>query len=274
MAFDAFAARKTREAVEAPLNPLITEVDRSSEFALMPIGNSWTQRLYDGPFHLSGDGVSLVFVQSKDGNTVADDPENFGGGPIDKHLVYEGLSRVAADGVMAGAKTAGPNVFFSVWHPDLVALRTSLGLPRHPAQLLLSGSGRVDVDNLLSCNVPSVPVFILTSTTGRDRLRDAAANRPWMTLVVGATLAEQLETLRAQHRIARISCVGGPATATSLIDEGLVQDLYLTTTGKSAGQEGTPFYTGLRTPATELVVRKRGTDSEFPIVFEHFLVVK
>ncbi len=40
MGFDAFAASKTREAVEARLTPLITEFDRSSEFALTPIGNN------------------------------------------------------------------------------------------------------------------------------------------------------------------------------------------------------------------------------------------
>ena len=274
MGFDAFAARKTRQAVEAQLSPLVTEVDRSSELSRTPIGNDWTRRLYDGPFHFSRDSVSLVFVQSKDGNTSTDRPEDLGGGPIDKHLIYEGLSRVAADGVMTGAKTTSPNVFFSVWHPELVALRASLGLPRHPAQLLLTGSGRVDVDDLLSCNVPSVPVFILTSAAGGDRLRGAAATRRWIALVVGATLTEQLEILRTQHRIARISCVGGRAAATSLIDEGLVQDLYLTTTETSAGEEGTPFYTGERMPPMELVVRKRGTDPEFPIVFEHFIVVK
>ena len=273
MDFDAFAARKTRAAVEAQLSPLITEVDLSSGFSLTPIGNSWTRRLYDGPFHLSGDGVSLVFVRSKDGNTSADNPDDLGGGPIDKHLIYEGLSRVAADAVMAGVQTVGPNVFFSVWHPELVTLRTSLGLPRHPAQVLLTSSGRVAVEDWLVCNVPTVPVFILTSADGYDRLREAVARRPWMTLVVGATLTEQLQILRAQHRITRISCVGGRTTATSLIDEGLVRELYLTTTEKSAGEAGTPFYTGPQLPAMERVVRKRGDAPEFPIVFEHFRLV-
>jgi riboflavin biosynthesis pyrimidine reductase len=272
MDFDAFAARKTREAVEAPLFPLITELDRSSGFSRTPIGNDWTHRLYDGPFHQSADGVSLVFVQSKDGNTGADNPEDLGGGPIDKHLIYEGLSRVAADGVMAGAKSVGRTVFFSVWHPELVALRKSLALPRHPAQVLLTGSARADLDELLVCNVPTVPVFILTSPAGRHRLREAAAKRPWMTLVGGATLTEQLQVLREQHGLARISCIGGRTTATSLIDEGLVKDLYLTTTEVSAGEAGTPFYTGGRMPPMERAVRKRGSDPKFPIVFEHFVI--
>ena len=69
-----------------------------------------------------------MFVQSLDGNTVADDPSDLGGGDTDKHLIYEGLSRVAADAVMAGAATvAGGKIVFSVWHPELVRLRSALG---------------------------------------------------------------------------------------------------------------------------------------------------
>ena len=293
MDFTAFATRKTREATEAHLVPLVTEADRSASFQVTAIGNDWTRRLYDGDFHVnfrlkaeatrssdrdvwlppsggsSASSVSLVFVQSRDGNTETDNPEELGGGPIDTHLIYEGLSRVAADGVLAGARTAGPNVFFSVWHPQIVALRESLGLARHPAQLLLSGSACLPVDDLLSCNVPSVPVFILTSPDACERLRDAVAKRTWMKLVVADTLAEHLRILREDHGIARISCVGGRTTAPALIDDGLVQDLYLTTTEKSAGKPGTPFYTGARVPAVDLVVRKRGTDRDCPIVFEH-----
>jgi hypothetical protein len=61
------------------------------------IGNAWTRRLFDGPFYLSAaprDGVpvtGLVFVRSRDGNTVAKDPGTLGGGEADRHLVYEGL---------------------------------------------------------------------------------------------------------------------------------------------------------------------------------------
>ena len=51
-----------------------------------------------------------------------------GGGETDKHLIYEGLSRVAADAVLAGAETIrGGDIVLSVWHPELVRLRASLG---------------------------------------------------------------------------------------------------------------------------------------------------
>ena len=62
--------------------------------------------------------LSLVFVQSNDGNTERR-IRNPSEGPTDKHLIYEGLSRVAADAVLAGARTVHAGAFFSVWHPEL-----------------------------------------------------------------------------------------------------------------------------------------------------------
>ena len=104
--------------------------------------------------------MSLVFIQTKDGNTGGPNPGAFGGGATDQHLIYEGLSRVAADAVLAGAGSVHRNAFFSVWHPELVALRASLDLPRHPAQIVVSKRGRLDFDALLF-NVPDVRVFLI-----------------------------------------------------------------------------------------------------------------
>ena len=81
--------------------------------------------------------ANLVFVQSRDGNTVTTDPSSLGGGEADKHLIYEGLSRVAADAVLAGARRLrGGRIVLSVWRPELVALRAAMGLPRHPIQIV------------------------------------------------------------------------------------------------------------------------------------------
>jgi riboflavin biosynthesis pyrimidine reductase len=277
--FPAYSARKTQEAQRAALAPLTTVEDRSSSFDLIPVGNPWSRDLYDGPFHLptprdDAPIVSLVFVQSRDGNTAADDPAELGGGPVDKHVLYEGLSRVAADAVLAGAKTAdGTDVFFSVWHPSLVELRAGLGLPRHPAQVIVSGNGSLDLDRGRVFNAPDVPVFILSTPAGCARLRAAADKRPTVELVpFTGSLRPALEFLRRTRGIARISAVGGRTTASALIDEGLVQDVLLTTTTVDGGEPGTPFYAG-HAPLTRMpIVRKRGTDPEYPIVVEHFFV--
>lgn len=90
--FHAFSEQKTHETFAAQLLPLKTIEDHSANFATDQIGNTWTREYYDGPFHLVSAGtllpsVSLVFVQSKEGNTAADNPEELGGGPVDKHLI-------------------------------------------------------------------------------------------------------------------------------------------------------------------------------------------
>jgi riboflavin biosynthesis pyrimidine reductase len=275
--FRALVERKTWEAEHAVIYPLVTTAELALAQQLGTIGNEWTERHYGGPFHLftppdNLPSVSLVFVQSRDGNTGVDNPDMLGGGPTDKHLIYEGLSRVAADAVLAGAATAtGEDVLFSLWHPELVALRRDLGLPRHPVQVVVSQDGRVDVENALLFNVPEIAVFVLAGAACRDRCAHRFASRPWITVVPlePAGLRAALSLLRNEHGVLRISAIGGRMTASSLIDAGLVQDVLLTTSARSAGEPNTPFYTGDRAPAFEPIVRKQGTDPAHPILFEH-----
>ena len=279
--FAAFAARKTREAETASIAHLKTVEDRSAAFGYVQIGNGWSREYYDGLFLLpartEGDlpCLSLCFVQSREGNTGARNPDDLGGGPTDKHLIYEGLSRAAADAVMAGAATVeGAETFFSVWHPQMVALRQALGLPRHPAQVVLTGRGCVDLQRTLLFNVPDVPVYIIAAPPACERLEAAVADHPSVELIPmrGDDLRTPLAYLRKKRGIARISCIGGRATATALLDGGYVQDLCLTTSGRSAGEPQTPFYTGKKNPALDPMVRKRAEDPEYPITFEHFAV--
>src|SRR5439155_17543969 len=134
----------------------------------------------------------------------------------DKHVIYEGLSRMAVDAVLAGAATAvGADVFFSVWHPELVALRHDLGLPRHPAQIVISNDGHVDLENTLLFNVPDVPVFVVAAEKCRRRCETLLSRRPWITIVrlEPDGLIEAFAELRRRHGVARVSVVGGRSTA-------------------------------------------------------------
>lgn len=275
--------RKTARAASAFLPPYRTLLDRSRAFAdLIPIGNAFTRHVFDGPFYLSASprpdlpSVSLVFVQSKDGNTGAASPSTLGGGDVDLHVIYEGLSRVAADAVLAGALTAGgPRTVLSVWHPELVTLRSSLGLPRHPAHIVITDM-RFDLDRARFANVPELRVFVVTTPSGRERMNAALERRPWITpIVMPATdgLAHALRVLARDHAIRRISCIGGATTASGLIDAHLVQDLYLTTAPRPGGEPGTPSYQGSSPPQYELVLRKEGTGPERGVTFEHWRVL-
>jgi 5-amino-6-(5-phosphoribosylamino)uracil reductase len=275
--FEAFAARKTAEAARAVLPPYATEFDRAPRTA-MPIGNRWSRRLFDGDFYLSPSpnprypGCSLVFVQSKDGNTGARNPTALGGGETDKHLIYEGLSRVAADAVLTGAETMrGGDIIFSVWHPELIGLRESMGKPRHPIQIVATLRG-IDFDRGLLLNVPAIRVVVLTVGDCANLMREGFASRPWVTPIVmdrPEDLPAAFERLRALG-IERVSAIGGRQVATQLIDAGLIQDVYLTTSAGPGGEPGTPLYP--RPLRGEVVVRKRGTGSETGVVFDHLVL--
>jgi len=277
-AFLEFVDEKTREAERASIPPLRTLCDSSAGRSLRGIGTAWSRQRYDGDFYLFDPPVdlpalSLVFVQSFDGNTVIGNPEQLGGGPADTHLIYEGLSRVAADGVLAGAASAaGAHAFFSVWHPEMVALRRDLGLPRHPVQMVMTNSGRVNLDALLF-NVPEVPVFLIAGAACRSRVEKATANRPWITIVPidEHSTCDTFARLRRDHALSRISVIGGRTTASALVDAGLVQDLHLTTSPRTGGTPHTPWYAGQRPPMLDVVVRKEEPGPK-PVIFEHLAI--
>jgi len=272
--FTEFVARKENEARHAALHAFTTEIDRHDD-TVEAIGNSWTRELFDGDFYASVNrtpdvpSTSLVFVQSRDGNTGATDPSALGGGDTDKHLIYEGLTRVAADGVLAGAETIrGGHLVFSTWHPELVALRAALGLPRHPIQMIATLRG-IAFDDALIFNVPDLRVVLLTVSTYVATKHHALSQRPWITPVV---MDDPNDWRGAFERfrglgIQRISCVGGRTIARQLIDARLVQDLYLTTSPKTGGEPNTPLYP---VPLqTRTIVRKHGTGAEDGVVLEH-----
>jgi 5-amino-6-(5-phosphoribosylamino)uracil reductase len=270
---DTFAARKHREALAADIAPFVTEVDRNGA-SFRRLGNDWSRRLFDGDFYLSPPpspalpSTSLVFVQSRDGNTGAKDPSSLGGGEADKHLIYEGLSRAAADAVLMGAETVrGGNIVMSVWHPELVALRTSLGLPRHPTQIIATLRG-MNLDTLIF-NVPEIPVIVLTVPTCADLMLTGLADRPWITPIVMPTSRDLPHAFRElrERGVATISCIGGRTLAGQLLDAGLIQDLYLTTSAKDGGEPNTPLYS--KPIGGHTIVSKRGTSADAGVVFEH-----
>ena len=276
--FDAFVAKKTRDALTATLPPYITECDQPLD-DMVSIGNAWTTALFGGPFYVSANPdskrptCSLVFVRSADGNTVAANPADLGGGSTDLHLIYEGLSRVAANAVLAGAGTVrGGDVMFSVWHPELVRLRTSLGLPRHPIQIVATLGG-LELDRMLLFNIPDVSAIVLTVADAAEQMRAALRTRPWVRLIVMRdrhALRDAFDQLGALS-LERISCIGGRRLAHSLGDADLIDDVYLTTSPKRGGDPDTPLPASALTGS--LIVRKRGTGEETGVVFEHLAPV-
>jgi len=110
---------------------------------------------------------------------------------------------------------------------------------------------------------------LITVASCAADMRQALAARPWITPIVlnpPDDLTAAFAALRALG-IARLSVVGGRTLATSVIDAGLVQDLYMTTTPIAAGEPNTPMYP--RPLGGNVILRKRGTGPDAGVVFEH-----
>jgi riboflavin biosynthesis pyrimidine reductase len=275
--FEEISARKSAAADAAQFATLRTVASPPPESGLHAVASEWSRRAFGGAFFetrradAAVPDVGIVFVESRDGNTGTRSPGAFGAGAVDEHLIYEGLSRAAADAVIVGVRTLFRDSFFSVWRREIVELRLALGYPRHPAQVVLSINGRMDPDAILLFNVPSVPVFVVTSCDGEARLAAAAQARPWMTIISGRSLDEQFRALY-QHGIARGSCIGGRTAATALVDAGLVRDVYLTHAPLEGGEPGTPWYVGLRALPLDLVVIKEWDEQAGTVRFTHSVI--
>jgi riboflavin biosynthesis pyrimidine reductase len=142
--------------------------------------------------------ISVVFVQSVGGNTEADDPSALGGGETDKHVIYEGLSRVSADAVMAGARNVRHGtVMFSVWHPELVELRRTFGKQRHPVQIVVTSSGELPIEDGLLFNAADVRVVILTANRAATTLAGRVRTRPWISVISSGNKPDPVFTQNA-----------------------------------------------------------------------------
>jgi riboflavin biosynthesis pyrimidine reductase len=279
--FEAYCRRKETAARAAQIPGYITVEQRAT--GLIGFGTEWSRTLFDGEFYRSPAPpvedvpvISLVFVQSREGNTVAQDPSTLGGGETDLHLVYEGLSRVDADAVMAGASTArSRELVFSIWLPDLISLRLSRGRSRHPAQVVLTERGDLRFDDALLYQEPELRVFIIARSRVVDSIRRRVDARPWIEVLDAGdpvSLTRGMRMLR-ERGIEVVSCVGGPLTATALLEANLIADVYLTTSAITAGVPGTPYYDGPELPLSRVLL-KEGRGVETGVRFEHFVVGK
>ena len=276
--FETYCRRRELAALAAEIPGYVTREDKPPG-DIARIGSDWSRAFFDGSFYRSAapaaDGTpitSLVFVQSRDGNTGAADPSTLGGGNTDLHLIYEGLSRVDADAVMAGATTArARDIVFSVWHPELVALRLALGRARHPAQVVATRRGDLRFEDGLMFNEPALDVFVITRTGAVPIVRSRLASKPWIEVIDAGEPVSFERGFRHLHSrgIEVMSCVGGRRTATALLNENLISDIYLTTSARDGGEPDTPYHLG-QPLSLQRIVLKEGREAERGVTFEHF----
>ena len=274
--FDQYCRARERAAAAAVLPPYRTEAVHVELGDFRAIGNDWSRALFDGDFYRTSckediPVTNLVFVQSRNGNTGADDPSTLGGGETDKHVIYEGLSRVDADAVLSGATTArSDELVLSVWHPEMVKLRLERGRTRHPAQVIVSSRTAPCIETALMFQEPELAVFLVTTSDAAASLRLQVATRPWVQVIDAGqplSIRAALRALRGRG-IETVSAIGGRTTARAMLRERVVDDLYLTTAAKAGGEPGTPL---LEQPIDgRAVVIKEGTGPEEGVRFVHY----
>jgi riboflavin biosynthesis pyrimidine reductase len=116
-------------------------------------------------------------------------------------------------------------------------------------------------------------VFVVTRTSSVEAITRRVAGRPWIEVVDAGepvSLKRALRDLRTRG-IEIVSCVGGRVTATALLKERLISDIYLTTSAISAGQPDSPYYEGPPLPLSRVLL-KEGRGAETGVRFEHFVV--
>jgi riboflavin biosynthesis pyrimidine reductase len=269
LGFEDYCRRKEQAALAAPLGGFTTLVEEAGGADLLSFGNEWTRRLFDGDFHRSAgpaspDLPSVSLIVSEEAGAI---------GTTVPHLLHEGLTRVDADAILAGMGAAStPNPICSVWHPELVRLRADRGLPRHPVQVLVTDSGEVPVDDCFLFHEPSLKVVVVTRNSAVAKVRSKVRHCTWVeVLAAGDPLDLRLALTQLRARgIAVVSAVGGRRLSTTLLDAGLVTDLYITVREPASSASALAFYHGPPLVRRRLL-SKAGRGAEGAVRFEHLV---
>lgn len=202
---------------------------------------SLLQRLYGGSFGLPADLLYSNFVTSLDGVAVVGQSSGStlnGKSQADRFLM--GLLRSGADAVLIGSGTldASPGHIWTAEHVFAPAagafgeLRQALRLPKWPTLVVVSGSGKIDL------NHPGLlhhPGLLLTSDEGRRRLGTVGRHE-----VISLGPGPELDPVKittavrqAGHRT--VLTEGGPRILAQLVGSGQLDQLFLTVSPLLAG---------------------------------------
>ncbi len=167
-----------------------------------------------------------------------------------------GLLRAAADMVIVGAGTLR-SVPGHLWTAEYIyppldeeyqELRSSLGKPGPPLNVIVSGSGKIN-PGVRVLQSGEVPVLVLTTRRGADQLTKESVPSPVQVMaVVEEGPISAAAVLDAASRVRRSGLVlveGGPRLMADFFGEQLLDDLFLTLAPQIAGRDGSTERPGL-----------------------------
>lgn len=216
------------------------------------------REMYDGglafpPTRASRPYVIANFVSTLDGVVSYDLPGQRGGGPISgeseaDHAIM-GLLRASADAVIFGAKSLSEDSGHvrtpAFIYPPLAAawaeLRANQGQPPLPLNVVVSGSGAVDL-NEPNFHHPGLRVLIATTNAGGARLAQQELPDKVTALVVEGSADGRvapgplLAALRRDYGVRLALHEGGPSLFTSFLRADCLDELFLTLAPQFAGR--------------------------------------
>jgi riboflavin biosynthesis pyrimidine reductase len=195
--------------------------------------------------------VFANFVASVDG-IVAVDPPRGSGGEISGGNAHDravmGILRAVADGVVIGAgnlRSEGKHVWTAERIcPELAGpyarLRSALGKGSAPLQIVVSGSGNVDLSHAVFSG--AAPALVVTTAAGMARLRAQGATVRMAVPEPGAGWISMAAVLRTAQLGpgALVLAETGPTSTTRYLEEGGVDELFLTRAPIFVGRASEP----------------------------------
>jgi riboflavin biosynthesis pyrimidine reductase len=207
------------------------------------------------PRHRARPHVIGNFVTSLDGVVSLGIPGKAGGGEISGFNPHDrmvmGLLRAAADAVVIGAGTLRASSPDHVWTADYIyppladayrELRAALGKSEPPLNVVVTGSGDIDLDRRLFRS-GAAPSLIVTSGAGAERLqvrdRDLSPSARIEVVAEAAPLCAGavLDAVGHTRKSELVLIEAGPRLMSDFFAERLLDELFLTLAPQVAGRD-------------------------------------
>ena len=220
------------------------------------------RELYDGDLHFHASHaarpfVIANFVSTLDGVVsygVKDESSGSavsGSNAADRFIM--GLLRASADAVIVGAGTVNDTSLESLWTPEYTypdakhlyaEYRSALHKPEYPFLVVVTGSGRLDLERAIF-RTPAMRTVVITTSAGRDELmRRGAATLGSLEIHAldssSGSIAPPaiLQLLQSQFGVKTLLHEGGPALFGQFLAAGAIDELFLTLSPQIAGRMG------------------------------------
>jgi riboflavin-specific deaminase-like protein len=182
--------------------------------------------------------VIVNFVASLDGHIVVEGRSAPLSDPGDRALFH--ALRERADAVLSGASTIGIERYGRmIPNAETRARRVATGRSPEPLAVTVTRSGKLPLDAPLFAE-PEANVVVFTPTPPPlDGVAAQVSFEPYEA-DVKQPLTGALATLRQRHGVELVLCEGGPRLFGSLLEEGVVDELFLTISPNLVGGESGP----------------------------------